>query len=245
MNYYFFRESHNLHILNIKLHQDDCVISNISEKLNTNFEILESKPISKKLFSKFKVVTLKWVKSEDNSFKFKFLLNEGFRSNFRIIKSSPEEKIFQMIIKNTILGLYYNSFTHKCVRLYPTLVNNGIEIWNIIFENQTSAYSFIDILKELPETIILKHQVFTFPLILKDELNQFIEEIFELKERINSKKYQILFDIYKLGYFNPEKKIKLSEISKEINVSKAYLSKIISDFERRILMKYIRLLFVE
>jgi len=48
-----------------------------------------------------------------------------------------------------------------------------------------------------------------------------------------------------LGYFNPEKKIKLSEISKEISVSKAYLSKIISDFERRILMKYIRLLFVE
>lgn len=232
----------NIYLLQIKVYQQDCIVRKLSEKMQDKFEIF-SYPFLNEKNPKIKKVILNWkyVSRDEQSFSFRKMKELEFIREFKIIMNIPEEKVFEITVKNTTLGIfdmYFSNMRH--IRLFPSTVEKGIETWYFLFGTRNDALNYIDMLKELPETELLNYQIYEFPIFLPPERFIDIVNYYQsLKENISNKKIDILKNLFNKGYFEGKK---LSEISKEMRLSKGYLSRVTNEIQRDLLRHFIKLM---
>jgi predicted DNA binding protein len=230
-------------LVNIKILQEDCLFSLISTHLQSNLLILSSE-LTNKYSEEFKRIFVSYNGEghifEEGLSKVKKDLNYPLEPTISLVKANRNKKIFEINVQNTSFGRYYYERPARCVRLFPSLIADGVENWILVCEDKGELKEFLDGVTRIRSTKLLSYRIFndnenfspfTFPFI-----QYFLNEIIPLSER----KREILLTAYNNGYFSEERGVRLKSVSEKLGVSKSYISRVLEEQEILLINMFIK-----
>ncbi|HLH85269.1 MAG TPA: helix-turn-helix domain-containing protein [Thermoplasmataceae archaeon] len=232
-------------LLSMKISQTDCPVSQISLMSRTRIAVLasfriESDPPTLKRVLLAIPGDVKWKEVSKE-------ILPGLPGrpvvSFTLVRSGESEKIIEIAVKDTEMGKFYWGLQGKRVRLFPTIVENGVETWTFLCEDPADASDLVHSVSLGQTTTLVSSSVLEKIPVSAFSLNPNI--VFFLN-RIESdamyntlRKNEILMTIAKSGYYSDGANVKLSDLARRLGVSKSYVSKLLRNEEKKVMRTYL------
>jgi len=220
----------SLHIIKIIIKQDDCLISGISSFLNKTLNILYSEHADN-IVRTNKVILSYSGKNEDFLEAYENVSRDLFTDDnkyINLIMGKDDKKIYALSVPETNMKRLYLKRTSKCIRVYPTIIDQGNEKWMMVCENHSEIENLINEIKKLPKTQLVSHEEIDIPTsIMLLYSNNLSLELYNIFSNLSPKKMEIIRTATSYGYFSSTKKVNLRFIANKVGVSKSYVSRVL------------------
>jgi len=244
---YKLDEYYNNRVLEANFQQQDCYLSKMSKEYPLLISVLGEK-LTRESDNFIQTNVIINIESLDNLFPARYVrraVEEGYFTNdsIELIKVSGKNILIKIISPFTELKSSYVNSLRKCIRIYPSLISEGLEKWRFICEDDESTEEFIRELNRLQKTKILEPTVKKFQdLELEHRVRLILDTFNEIETKLSPGEKEILLYAFSHNYFTIERNINLRDISSSMKKSKSLVSKQLNRAEVKVMSSVIKLL---
>jgi predicted DNA binding protein len=233
-------------LLDVVFQQNDCFLTKLSEKYPLQISILKENVI-KSNSNRYQSVTAD-IRSLDKMPSTTYVnksLNEGYlkQNSIELLRSDGKNMVIRINAPFTELKSSYLNSLKKCLRIYPSLISEGMEKWHFICGDNEITEVFIKDFNKLHHTKILDLSIRKFPSLDLAYRDSLIANVFgAIESKLSLGEKEILIYAFAHDYFKENRNIKLRDIANDVKKSKSFVSKELSRAEIKVMSSIVELL---